>query len=257
MSNTEIAYAYDKSTCDGKDLEHLAKILPYVGAVKVGLEALTAKTLTAGERVSIGDLVESFVLQHGKKVFEDWKFHDIPNTMGKAAYNVTSLERASGFTFHASAGPAGVAAVADALERYRAEQYADSMRLAELPVAFGVTVLTSHDEEECRSIYGSRPGPKVLQFAQSCAKAGITGLVCSALELQLLRKHDLLGEFITMVPGTRSRGAHAHDQKRIKSPAWAATHRARYVVIGREISNAPNPVEAAARIKEDLVNARV
>jgi orotidine-5'-phosphate decarboxylase len=202
-----------------------------VGLCKVGLEALTALG---------GPMVVSTVHQAGSLVMYDGKFHDIPATMGGAARSVAELNVHS-FTIHASAGLTGIK---------EAVRHRGSSRV------IGVTVLTSHDEAECRSIFGDQPEKKVLIFAGWLVVAGAQAIVCSPQELTAIRRHHEFDDLEVITPGVRPAWASANDQKRVMTPADAIRAGANRLVIGRPILSPPaeigTPLEAARRIAEEI-----
>jgi orotidine-5'-phosphate decarboxylase len=206
-------------------------LAPYVGCFKVGLELFTA--LGAPKVV---ELVHSL----GGQVFYDGKFDDIPNTVGGAAKAVARLN-VKMFNVHASAGRKSIeAAVANK---------GNSSVL-------GVTVLTSIDEEECISIFGNKPGPKVLQLSKMLLEIGVDGIICSPQELELLEQYKELDNLLKVTPGVRPEWAVAVDQKRIMTPAQAIRAGATALVIGRPITKPPveigTPIDAARKITEEI-----
>ncbi len=169
----------------------------------------------------------------GADVFLDLKFHDIPSTVehsGRQAvrYGVKM------FTVHALGGFEMMKAVSDAV----ADEAAKHNR--HKPLVLAVTVLTSHDEASLKRIgINSSTKDTVLSLASLADKAGVDGLVCSGMEVEILRKE--FGErFTLVVPGIRP-GGDKHDQKRVVTPAEAVASGADYLVIGRSITEAENP----------------
>lgn len=212
----------------------VGSLAPYVGCFKVGLELLTA--------VGAPKVVD-FVHSRGGKVFYDGKFADIPATVG-AASKVVAIMGVKMFNVHASAGKKAIeAAVANK---------GNSLVL-------GVTVLTSIDEEECISIFGDMPGPKVLQFGRMLLAMGADGIICSPKELEILGKHPELDKLMKTTPGVRPLWAAANDQKRVMTPAEAIKAGATALVIGRPITKPPaeigTPLEAVKRITEEIAAA--
>ncbi len=169
----------------------------------------------------------------GAEVFLDLKFHDIPSTVehsGRQAvrYGVKM------FTVHALGGFEMMKAVADAVS----EESGKSNKLK--PLVLAVTVLTSHDEASLKRIgINSSTRDTVLGLATLAEKAGVDGLVCSGMEVEMLRK-EFGDRFTLVVPGIRP-GGDAHDQKRVVTPAEAVASGADYLVIGRAITEAENP----------------
>ncbi len=177
----------------------------------------------------------------GKRVFLDMKFHDIPNTVAQAIRS-SALIGADLINVHASGGPAMLSAAAEA------------MREAGKTV-IAVTVLTSMDQSQLEALgITATPAEQVVRLAGLTQSAGLPGVVCSALELPMLRE-KFGPDFLTVVPGIRPAGADAGDQKRIMTPAQAAQAGADFIVVGRPILAAPEPSEAAQKILEELKNA--
>jgi len=169
-------------------------------------------------------------------VFLDLKLHDIPNTVAGAIRALAPLG-AKMLTIHAAGGPAMVAAAADA-----AAQFENG------PKILAVTVLTSLDARALSDI-GVAGGTtqQVLRLARLALAAGADGLVCSAHEIAVLR--DAFGaKPILVVPGIRPAGAALGDQARVMTPEQAVAAGADYIVVGRPITNTPDPAAAAAAI---------
>ena len=203
----------------------------YVGGIKLGKQFFTAN----------GPYGVNKIACVGHPIFMDLKFHDIPNTVASA---VRSLHRLQPFMLnvHASGGRAMMkAAVA-------ANKEAKKTR----PLLLGVTMLTSLSECDLKEIgVSSNSGQQVVRLAQLAQDCGMDGVVCSPLEITLLRK-ACGDEFKLVVPGVRPSWASSNDQKRVATPAEAITRGADYLVIGRPITTADDPVNAAARIGEEL-----
>lgn len=201
--------------------------------VKVGLELY----LAAGTA-----MVEELTAQ-GFSVFLDLKFHDIPNTVAGAVRSAASMG-ASLLTIHAAGGPAMLRAAAEAAA---ATKYA--------PQLLAVTVLTSMDQAQLAAIGIDRTAAdQVLRLAGMAIDSEIRGLVCSPEEVRLLRQ-NLGAEPRLVVPGIRPEGAAVGDQKRIATPADAIRAGASQLVVGRPITQAANPVEAAQAILEEIAGA--
>jgi len=206
-----------------------------VGLVKVGLELFTA----AGPA-----LVEELAAA-GAGVFLDLKLHDIPNTVERAAAHCARLG-ARLITVHAGGGramltaaAAGVAAAA-APERTR---------------VLAVTVLTSLDDTALDEL--GMPGgaaSRVAAWAGLARAAGCDGVVCSPRELVELRRRLGPG-FVLLAPGIRPAGAELGDQKRVATPAAAIADGADFIVVGRPITGAADPVAAADAIVASLLAA--
>ncbi|MBX3286576.1 MAG: orotidine-5'-phosphate decarboxylase [Actinobacteria bacterium] len=197
---------------------------PWFGVAKVGLELFSA----AGP-----DAIETMA-ELGYEVFADLKLHDIPTTVGKASRVLGSLG-ASYVTMHAFGGVEMLRAGVDGLR-----QGADRAGLAE-PTALAVTVLTSD----------SGAPPHILPKRVATAlEAGCGGLVCAVGDVHEAR---LLGPRLTIVtPGIRPVGTPTHDQARAATPQEAFDAGADLLVIGRAVTEAPDPVVAAAELVESI-----
>ncbi|MFL2938671.1 MAG: orotidine-5'-phosphate decarboxylase [Opitutales bacterium] len=172
----------------------------------------------------------------GKQIFLDLKLHDIPNTMSKALESLSSLP-INMLTVHATAGP-------DALSKCSKE--AKTM-MPEVTL-LAVTVLTSMDKGNLSAIGVDSPvEEQVIKLATLASESGIGGVVCSPLELEILRP-ALPPETKLVTPGIRPSGSDHGDQKRIMTPSQAHRAGADYLVIGRPILAAPEPSDALAKI---------
>ena len=174
-------------------------------------------------------------------VFLDLKLHDIPNTVAGAVSAVLPL-RAAMLTLHAAGGSAMIAAARKAAET------AGSAR----PKLLAVTVLTSLGPEALAETgVDVTPPEQVLRLAKLALAAGADGLVCSPLEVAMLRR-EIGPEPLLVVPGIRPAGAPAGDQARTLTPREAITAGADWLVIGRPITGARDPAFAAAAIAADI-----
>jgi orotidine-5'-phosphate decarboxylase len=203
---------------------------PALCRVKVGKELFVA----AGPQ-----LVES-LQQMGHTVFLDLKFHDIPHTVAAACQAAARLGVWM-VNVHASGGLAMMQAARAALEGFERR-----------PLLIAVTVLTSMGREDLAGIgFDFEPQDQVLRLARLTAEAGLDGVVCSAREAGLLR--NALGEdFIKVTPGIRPAGSAVGDQKRILTPAEALAAGAHYLVIGRPITQAADPLAALQAIHAEV-----
>lgn len=197
---------------------------------KVGLELF----------VAAGPAVLEALAERDLSVFLDLKLHDIPNTVAGAVRSAARL-RARLLTLHAGGGPAMLAAARAALDG-----------VADPPELLAVTVLTSMDAEQLKAVGVERPaGAQVEWLARMGLQAGMRGFVCSAEEVRRVRA--LTGpEGVLVVPGIRPAGAAVGDQKRIATPADALRHGASYLVVGRPITKAPEPAQAAEEILAEM-----
>jgi orotidine-5'-phosphate decarboxylase len=177
----------------------------------------------------------------GLPVFLDLKLHDIPITVAKAIVPLLTL-RPAFLTIHASGGPAMMRQTAHAVAK------AGAIR----PKILGVTVLTSLDANDLAAI-GQNGGPsqQVVRLAKLAKDNGLDGVICSPEEVQRVRA-AIGDDFILMVPGIRPDWAAANDQKRTLTPRAALEAGATYLVIGRPITEADNPADAARRIRDEL-----
>jgi orotidine-5'-phosphate decarboxylase len=200
---------------------------------KVGMELFTAAGPAA---------IEPLVAR-GHSIFLDLKFCDIPNTVAGAVRSAAGLGVRL-LTVHASGGPAMLEAARNELEK-----------LTDPPHLLAVTVLTSMDAEQAGAVgIGRSPGEQVELLAQMALAAGITGFVCSPQEVAKLR--ELAGpEAVLVIPGIRPAGAMAGDQKRVATPAEALNNGASYLVVGRPITHAADPAEAAEAVLREMAEA--
>src|SRR5665811_856898 len=158
-----------------------------------------------------------------ERVWVDFKLYDIPNTGKLRAESIT----ADIISVHASGGL-----------KMMQETVASGKEI------FAVTALTSFTPDEVKQIYNREVDELVLIMAKLAKEAGVAGLVCSPLELHLLRKYPEFKDLKLVVPGIRSVGADANDQNRISTPREAIQNGADYLVIGRQITKADDPANA-------------
>ncbi|MBE9535564.1 MAG: orotidine-5'-phosphate decarboxylase [Proteobacteria bacterium] len=206
-----------------------------VGMFKIGKQLFTA----AGP-----DIVRR-VRSEGGEVFLDLKYHDIPNTVAAAAVEAVRLG-ASMFNVHASGGFEMMSKTAEAV-RDEAERL-DIKK----PVLIAVTVLTSMNEEGLRETGVTVPLTEhVINLAKLAKKAGLDGVVASPHEIEAI-KNACGSEFVVVTPGVRPTFASKDDQRRIMTPAEAVKKGADYLVIGRPITKADDPIEAVSLITEEI-----
>lgn len=198
--------------------------------LKVGKELFTA----AGP-----ELVKGLV-NRGFDVFLDLKFHDIPNTAAKAVSAAADLGVWMA-NVHASGGSRMMSAAREALEQQGSEM-----------LLIGVTVLTSMDADDLLEIGIQRsPSEQVMHLAQLAQKCGLHGVVCSAQEASALK--IALGDgFQLVTPGIRLADSAADDQRRIVTPQRAIQLGSDYLVIGRPITQAADPLQALVEINHSL-----
>lgn len=178
----------------------------------------------------------------GFSIFLDLKLHDIPNTVAGAVRSATGAG-AELLTVHASGGGAMLQAAAEAA------QAPGSPRL------IAVTVLTSMDAAELASVgVSASPAEQALRLAHLAKRSGIGGMVCSAEEVNSLR-HEIGPEALLVIPGIRPAGTSKGDQRRIASPYEAISRGASMLVVGRPITQASNPADAARAVLAEIAAA--
>ena len=209
----------------------------HVGGIKIGLEFFMAQGLEGARLV---------MAEAGLPLFLDLKFHDIPNTVAGAVRSVLPL-RPLMLNVHAAGGVAMMRAAADAAAEAGAER----------PLVLGVTVLTSLAEEDLAAMgVAGTAEEQVVRLARLTEDCGLDGVVCSAREIMALR--GACGpDFKLVVPGIRPAGAAVGDQKRAVTPAEALSLGADILVIGRPITAALDPAEAAVAIAEEMAASAV
>lgn len=219
-------------TTDLQKAEEMAiSLRGHVGGIKLGLEFFTAH----------GAAGVAFVAAHKVPIFLDLKFHDIPNTVA-GAVRATAGINCFMMTVHASGGKAMLRAA------YEASMEVASITGKERPIIVAVTMLTSLDEQDAESIgFKDKIADQVKRLADLTQSSGADGVVCSPKEIELLRKH-CGNDFVLVVPGIRPAGSDAGDQKRVMTPQEAINLGANYLVIGRPITEAAKPADAAKNI---------
>jgi orotidine-5'-phosphate decarboxylase len=228
---------------DTPDLEKglaLARSLAgLVGGIKIGKEFFTALGPQGVAKVT-ADL--------GMPLFLDLKFHDIPNTVAGAVRSGVHMRPAI-VDVHTQGASAMMKAAAQA-----AEDEAAKIGI-ERPLVLGVTVLTSLDNRDLTDIgVAANTVDHVIRLARLARMSGLDGVVCSGEEIEPLR--DALGpDFKLLVPGIRPAWAAAGDQKRILTPGEAVKRGADFLVIGRAITDADSPRDAAQRIADEIAAA--
>lgn len=195
--------------------------------VKVGMEIYYA----------VGPEIVRYLKSLGHSVFLDLKLHDIPNTV-KSAMKVLSELGVDMTNVHAAGGVEMMKAAREGLGNQ-----------AKL---IAVTQLTSTSEEQMRDFQNIQTSlqESVIHYAKKTAEAGLDGVVCSAQEAQLI-KQETYDDFICLTPGIRPSGAALGDQKRVMTPADAYQIGSDFIVVGRPITQAPDPVAAYHAIKEE------
>ena len=219
---------------DTPDIEYAlnlaARVAPHVGGLKLGMEFLAANG-PAGIRQ-----FEKF----GLPIFADTKYHDIPNTVA-GAVRATAALGVEIVNVHAAGGPAMLKAARDA-----------ARAVSPKTKVIAVTVLTSLSDEDLTMVGQMPPArDQVLRLAALTRECGLDGVVCSAHEIAPLRA-ALGDDFLLVVPGIRPAGSALGDQQRVMGPKDARDAGASILVIGRPITAAADPGEAARTIAESL-----
>jgi orotidine-5'-phosphate decarboxylase len=212
---------------NASDADALIEQLP---SGKVGLKVGKELFTSAGPQW-VASLVEK-----GFSIFLDLKFHDIPNTVAKAVTAAAKLG-VDVVNVHASGGSRMMKAAADALKE-----------MDNPPLLIGVTVLTSMDESDLKELGISKSVNEQVEYLAKLAKSsGLKGVVCSAQEANML-KAACGNDFKLMTPGIRPEGSSKDDQRRTMTPAEAVTVGVDYMVIGRPITQSPDPAQAVENI---------
>ena len=211
-------------------LDRFQEEKPYV---KIGMELFYAE----------GPEIVREIKRRGHRIFLDLKLHDIPNTVKKAMHSLSVLD-VDMVNLHAAGTTAMMEAALEGLTRE------DGSR----PLLIAVTQLTSTNQESMeKDLLIEKPIDQVvMHYALTAKNAGLDGVVCSPLESA--KVHDVCGEgFLTVTPGVRFAGGDAGDQKRVTTPAKAKEIGSDYIVVGRSITAAEDPVEAYRRCVQEFV----
>ena len=202
--------------------------------VKIGMELFYAE----------GPQIVREIKARGHKIFLDLKLHDIPNTVKKSMAVLSRLD-VDMCNLHAAGTSRMMEAALEGLTR------PDGTR----PLLIAVTQLTSTDQEAMeRDLLIKEPIDKVvMHYAETAKNAGLDGVVCSPLEAR--KVHEVCGEkFLTVTPGVRFADGDIGDQKRVMTPEQAKKIGSDYIVVGRPITAAPDPVAAYERCIKDFVD---
>ena len=229
----DVIIACDFSSAE-KTFEFLDKFEGKKPFVKIGMELFYAE----------GPSIVREIKARGHKIFLDLKLHDIPNTVKKAMAVLSGLD-VDMTNLHAAGTCRMMEAAIEGLTR------PDGTR----PLLIAVTQLTSTDQEAMENdLLIKEPLPEVvMHYAQNAKKAGLDGVVCSPLESK--KVHDSCGaEFITVTPGVRFADGDKGDQKRVMTPADAKAIGSDYIVVGRPITAAEDPVAAYERCVAEFVD---
>lgn len=225
----QIIVALDKATA--AEALTLARLLdPALCRVKVGKELFT----------SSGPAILESLHQLGFEIFLDLKFHDIPNTVASAC-KAASAHGVWMLNVHASGGQRMMEAARDAIGKPGPG----------VPLLIAVTVLTSMEEHELQALGVNRPlTDQVVELARLAKSSGLDGIVCSAMEAMIISRQ--VPELLMVTPGIRLADNAADDQRRIMTPETAIANGANYLVIGRAVTAAADPVEQLRSIYKSL-----
>lgn len=217
-----------------KTLEFLDKFGEKKPFVKIGMELYYAE----------GPSIVGKIKERGHKIFLDLKLHDIPNTVKKAMSVLSGLD-VDMTNLHAAGGSKMMAAAVEGLTR------PDGKR----PILIAVTQLTSTDPETLKNelLIETPMLETVMSYAENAMRSGLDGVVCSPLEAEAV--HKRCGRnFLTVTPGVRFADGDKGDQKRVMTPEEAKKAGSDYIVVGRPITAAEDPVDAYERCLREFVD---
>ena len=236
MTKDKLIIALDVET-PAKALELVKQLHSAAGMFKVGSQLFTAA----------GPQIVRDILAQDTKVFLDLKFHDIPHQVAGAARSAAELG-VSLFTIHASGGSEMMHRAVDSVNDVAAKSGTRSAVLA-------ISVLTSMDANALSQIgVTSSPAESVLRLVQLAEAAGVDGVVASPQEIEKIRGTVLNPDFLVVTPGIRPATSESdrEDQKRVATPGAAIAAGASYLVVGRPITGAADPLAAAAEIVAEM-----
>lgn len=247
LPHERIIVALDTDTAN-RALALVEMLSENVGGFKIGLEFITAmlvQLVTAGSETEANfqlNKVRSFFALLHDRLFWDGKFDDIPNTVGEATRALIKL-RAKMFTVHASSGSKSM--------RKAVENKGSSLALA-------VGVLTSYEENDAHLTYGKPVKAAMLQFARYAVSTGFDGIITSPVELMFLREYDdEFSSLLKVATGIRPKNSSPDDQKRTMTATDAIEAGADYLVIGRPITAASDPIEEARLFVREIGDAHI
>lgn len=233
-ARNKLIIALDVET-PAKALDRVKQLHSVAGMFKVGSQLFTAA----------GPQIVRDILAYDSKLFLDLKFHDIPHQVAGAARCAAELG-VSLFTIHASGGSEMMQRAVDSVNEVAAKTGFRSKVLA-------ISVLTSIDETILSQIgVTSTPAESVLRLVKLAEASGVDGVVASPQEIDSIRKTVSNPEFLVVTPGIRPAANEAGDQKRVATPSAAIAAGASYLVVGRPITGAPDPLAAAHEILADI-----
>lgn len=234
MKQHDVIIACDFSS-EIETMDFLERFGPERPFLKIGMELFYAE----------GPQIVRMLKARGHQIFLDLKLHDIPTTVKKAMHVLSSLD-VDMVNLHASGTSAMMTAALEGLTR------SDGSR----PCLIAVTQLTSTDQDSLKNeILIDYPMDKVvLSYAQNAAAAGLDGVVCSPLEAGIV--HEYCGSaFLTVTPGVRFADSKAGDQKRVTTPERAQQLGSDFIVVGRPITQSPDPLAAWLRCRREFLGA--
>ena len=230
--------ALDVDSAD-RAIELFEALRDVVGMFKVGSQLFTA----------IGPDIVKEIIARGGMVFLDLKFHDIPNTVAAAGIEATRLG-VSIFNVHASGGAEMMRRAAEAVA-----ETATKEGLAK-PKVIAVTLLTSLNQQSLDQIgINGEPSSVVTRLARSAVDCGLDGVVASPQEIEIIRQTISKPNFVIVTPGIRSSTNLSDDQQRTLTAAGAIRAGADYLVVGRPILNAHDPVDQARKFVGEIESA--
>lgn len=237
--NNKVIVALDIS-----DFEELQKFLTLVSGelewVKVGLELF----------YSLGEKAIKEIKNHKLNIFLDLKIHDIPNTASRAT-RALAMQGVDMINLHASGGYEMMKTCRQQIDDLMAHK-----KIPHRPKLMAVTQLTSTSQQILNNeiLIQQNINDVVLSYAQMAKEAGLDGIICSANEVPFIKK-ELGSAFECVTPGIRLNNNVIDDQKRIMTPAKAVKNGSDYLVIGRPITQADDPLQALKLIKDEMKNA--
>lgn len=206
------------------------QLVPDQCRLKVGKEMFTR----------LGPAFVEMLVKRGFDLFLDLKFHDIPNTVA-AACDVAADLGVWMMNMHAGGGRKMMEAAAERLAKRQ-----------QRPLLIGVTILTSLSQEDIEEVgYTGSPADNVLRLAALAESSGLDGVVCSPRESALIRR-EVNDDFVLVTPGVRPASAALDDQKRVMTPGDAIRAGSTYLVVGRPITGASDPLAALVAINAEV-----
>ena len=232
MSDSRIIVALDSADC-ARVRELAGQLDPLRCRLKVGKQLFTVG----------GPQVVRELIAEGFDVFLDLKFHDIPNTVAGACRAASELGVWM-LNVHATGGRLMMEAARQAIEPVKPRPY-----------LIAVTLLTSLDKDDIREVgFSATARHHARKLALLANSSGLDGVVCSPQELTCLRQ-DHAHNFLMVTPGIRPAGSDRRDQKRVMTPLEAIQRGASYIVVGRPITGAPEPMEALIAVESEVARA--